>query len=181
VPKDDRAESYRRVFVLLTTQIILLTDAYGYHENTLSELKSSKPTEAHSHGLRSLSIDQISLDIRCSHFIDGDIEYSCDSTEFYNLQFDQCNIDVIYSYEVINDSSEDIEIISLFDGSLVNVFDDNIIVGAGVTSLLTNVTGVIDTCEKGGFKITRGGLLIASVVTNEEIITRDNEIEFQVP
>ena len=98
----------------------------------------------------------------CSYIGEDNIQYSCESVEFSELEFDTCQVDVNYTYSIRNRSDKNAKLDSFLDEDLVEVFDDGQVRTLGkksVTEIQTN--GTIDICE-GNSKETKKILAIAS-------------------
>ena len=91
-------------------------------------------------------------------------QFTCESQNFTDLELDECDVNVNYTYSIINSSNQTATLDYILDESLSEiVFNSD-----GSSSLLENnvvntfqVTDVIDICQ-GDDEITKKVLAIAS-------------------
>ncbi len=135
-----------------------------------SPLPSSSPSSSSFPSLQPSSNSLLSLDLTCSYKSindDGEesTEYSCESLEFSQLRFEQCEIDVQYTYKIRNRSNNDARLDAILDESLIDVFDHGqvrTLEKSAVTDFQT--MGVIDICQ-GDIEINKKFVAIATPLT----------------
>ena len=93
-------------------------------------------------------------------------QVTCESQNFTDLELDTCDVNVDYTYSIINSSNQTATLDYILDESLSEIAINS----DGSSSLLENntvntfqVTGVIDICQ-GDDSITKKVLAIASPV-----------------
>ena len=104
----------------------------------------------------------LSINFACFYVNENHTRYSCESIEFSELQFDQCEIDLNYTFSIRNRSDRNAKLDSLLNEDLVEFFDDGqsrILGKKAVTDIET--TGSIDICQ-GNSEVTKKVLAIAS-------------------
>jgi hypothetical protein len=124
----------------------------------------------------------ISLLMNCTYIGDGDVEYTCDSERFSELEFNQCNITINYTYYFINSSDKRVTLDVLLDESLAEIEVDGqeslILKGDSITELKD--MGVINICE-GDSEITKKALAITSPVKGGKFPYAQDDITIQKP
>lgn len=72
--------------------------------------------------------------------------YSCESSNFTSLQFDQCQINVTYTYTVVNQRNQTTSLNRLIDGSFNDIIDETLVLETG-SEISYEVNNTIDICN----------------------------------
>lgn len=121
------------------------------------------------------------IELTCALFNDEDgIEYSCESTNFTQLQYDQCDMQLNYTYTVTNQFNESILLQRLIDESFQDVIQQSQIINAGSNISITEV-GSIDICK--GQEHTKQVVAIASLAdgSGQSLPFARDTITFETP
>ena len=124
-------------------------------------------------------IGQLFIEMSCAFFTgENNTEYSCESTNFTQLQSNQCDIELNYTYNITNTANETVLLNRIIDESFQDLIDQSLIIDAG--SKLYKRIEPTDICEEQIY--TKQVVAIATSIDSDEELpfARDN-IRFQTP
>ena len=106
--------------------------------------------------------DTFTTSVSCTHqaTTTNDV-YECNSTNFTSLTFDQCDVDVNYTYTIYNQKNQTVSVNKFIDGAFVDIIDQSQIVANG-TEVSYERTEVIDICNNA--EVTKAVVAISSFV-----------------
>lgn len=124
------------------------------------------------------------VDVQCTFRNSDGVRLACESSNFTELEINTCEIDVSYTYSVMNKSEKDAKLNYLFDETLREIVVDtgsDIILENNVVKKL-RTTGVIDVCQ-GDDEITKKVLAIASPIddSSENLPYAEDILTIQPP
>eukprot|EP00551_Chaetoceros_affinis_P018911 CAMPEP_0203718848 /NCGR_PEP_ID=MMETSP0092-20131115/3032_1 /ASSEMBLY_ACC=CAM_ASM_001090 /TAXON_ID=426623 /ORGANISM="Chaetoceros affinis, Strain CCMP159" /LENGTH=599 /DNA_ID=CAMNT_0050598081 /DNA_START=204 /DNA_END=2003 /DNA_ORIENTATION=+ len=121
----------------------------------------------------------ISLDMTCS-YAQGDVVYNCEHISFSELEgLTSCDVDVTFTYVVVNRSGVPVRLSALLDSTFVNLANGEEI--AAYTPLTIKKGKTIDICDLGGTTIKRKAYALASPVSGGIAATAMDALTIDVP
>ncbi len=122
----------------------------------------------------SMSSGTVYTQIRCSYHdeLSGET-FDCESSNFTSRIFDKCNIDVKYTYSVINKNSTSVRLLHLIDESFVNIINQSQVIEPN-TEVSFIVGNEINIC--GDLYITKQVVAILELDHDDENSTDDSHI-----
>ena len=129
--------------------------------------------------------DTFTTSVSCTYqaTITNDV-YECNSTNFKSLTFDQCNVDVNYTYTIYNQKNQTVSVNKFIDEAFVDIIDQSQIVANG-TEVSYERTEVIDICNNA--EVTKLVVAISSFVDDapnqlgEELPFTRSSISYETP
>ena len=92
-------------------------------------------------------IEDIFIEMSCAFFTgENNTEYNCESTNFTELQLNQCDIELNYTYIITNKANKTVLLNRLIDDSFQDLVDQSQVIDAD-SKLNITTTESIDICE----------------------------------
>ena len=129
--------------------------------------------------------DTFTTSVSCTHqaTTTNDV-YECNSNNFTSLTFDQCNVDVNYTYTIYNQKNQTISVNKLIDEAFVDIIDQSQIIANG-TEVSYQRAEVVDICNNA--VVTKLVVAISSFVDDasnqqgEDLPFTKSSISYETP
>ena len=129
--------------------------------------------------------DTFTISVSCAHqaATTNDV-YECNSTNFTSLTFDQCDVDVNYTYTIYNQKNQTVSVNKFIDETFVDIIDQSQIIANG-TEVSYQRTEVIDICNNA--EVTKLVVAISSFVDDtsnqlgEDLSFTRSSISYKTP
>ncbi len=123
--------------------------------------------------------EDLSVSISCVYTDDDTVDYSCQSTNFTDLEYTQCNLRVLYIYTITNHRDITVQLEQLIDENFSNIIYESMLI-EGQTSITIRQIETLDICTTR-IRDRRVAAIAQSVSDKSPLPLAHNAIQFQTP
>lgn len=121
----------------------------GKHNGQLSQPNETPESKNRFSSLVGYDDDIFSVSISCAHeTIDENndlVRYSCESTDFTNLEYSDCALELLYTYTITNKAKEPIRLRTLIDENFNDIAEQSMLIDSGSITTVDQ-TDFFDIC-----------------------------------